>query len=149
MTSFPGIAAVISIGLMIGAEFAVWAFINPILWKLEEPARTRAAQLFAQKLGAVMPFWYTSNFLFLVVAAIVLRHRPGFVFLAAASAIWAAVIILTLIFLVPINNRIARQDAGLSLDQSHRLHRRWDTLHRARVVALVVAFALFLLAARP
>jgi uncharacterized membrane protein len=149
MILFLNIATVISIGLMIGAEFTVWVFINPILWKLEEPARAQAVRLFAQKLGTVMPFWYAGNFLLLVAETIFLRNRPAFALLASGFGIWAAVIVLTLIFLVPINNRLARQDAGLSRDQAHRQHRRWDAMHRARVVALVVAFILLLLAVRP
>jgi uncharacterized membrane protein len=143
------IVAIISIGLMLGAEFAVSAFINPILWKLEEPAQAQAVRLFAQKFGAVMPFWYAGNFLLLVAEAIFLRHLPAFALLALASGIWAGVIVLTLIFLVPINNRLASQNSGLSRDQAHLQHRRWDAMHRARVIALVLAFVLFLLAVRP
>jgi uncharacterized membrane protein len=142
------IVTIVSTGLMIGVEFAVSAFINPILWKLEEPARTQAVSLFGQKLGAVMPIWYSANFLLLVAEAILLRHLPAFVLLAFASGVWVAVIVLTLTFLVPINNRLVRQDPGLSIDQAHHQQRRWDTMHRARVVALVVAFVLFLLAVR-
>jgi len=71
------VATVVSMGLMIGAEFAVWAFINPILWKLHEPAWTEAVRLFAVKLGRVMPFWYSGNFLLLLTEAILLRNRPA------------------------------------------------------------------------
>ncbi len=149
MTLFLSIAAILSIGLMVGTEFAVWAFINPILEKLDDQARAHAVRLFAAKLGKVMPFWYSGNFLLLVIEAILLRSQPAIGMLATASAIWAAVIVLTLIFLVPINNRLARQDASLSLAQANRQHRRWDSMHRARVVALVAAFALFVLGLRP
>jgi uncharacterized membrane protein len=145
MTLFLSIATILSIGLMIGTEFAVWAFINPILEKLDEQARAQAVRLFAAKLGKVMPFWYSGNFLLLVIEAILLRGQPAIGMLATASAIWAAVIVLTLIFLVPINNRLARQDASLSLAQADRQHRQWDTMHRARVVALVAAFVLLLI----
>ena len=138
------VATVVSMGLMIGAEFAVWAFINPILWKLHEPAWTEAVRLFAVKLGRVMPFWYSGNFLLLLTEAILLRNRPAAGLVVSASGIWAAVIALTLLFLVPINNRLARQDVNLSLDEAHRQHRRWDAMHRARVVALIAAFVLLL-----
>jgi uncharacterized membrane protein len=143
------VAAIISIGLMVGTEFTVWVFINPVLWKLEEPARAEAVRLFARKLGRAMPFWYVANFLFLVALFFLLRGQPAGRFLGAASAIWAAVIVLTLIFLVPINNRLARRDAALPLDLAHRQHQRWDTLHRARVIALGTALALLLVAFHP
>jgi len=146
MISSLSIVSIISIGLMIGVELAVWAFINPILWKLEEPARTQAVRLFAARLGKAMPFWYSGNFLLLAIQAFLLRGQPAVRLLATASGIWAAVIILTLIFLVPINNRLARQDTALPPDQAHRQHCRWDAMHRARVAALVAAYLLLLVA---
>jgi uncharacterized membrane protein len=142
------IVIIVSIGLMIGTEFAVSAFINPILWKLEEPARTEAVRLFGKKLGTVMPFWYSGNFLLLLAETFLQRGRPAIGPLGAASGIWAAVIVLTLIFLVPINNRLVRADAGIALDQAHREQQRWDARHRARVVALIVAFVLILIGLR-
>jgi uncharacterized membrane protein len=144
MTFVLSVVTVISIGLMIGVEFSVWAFINPILWKLEEPAQSQAVRLFAQKLGTVMPFWYAGNFMLLITQAVVLRGQPAVWSLAIAAGIWAAVIVLTLLFLVPINNRLARPQPGPSLDMAHREHQRWDARHRARVVALGVAFVLLL-----
>ena len=142
------VATILSIGLMVGTEFSVWAFINPILEKLDEPAHVEAVRLFARKLGATMPFWYSGNFFLLVVEAVLLRGQPTIGLLAAASGIWAAVIVLTLIFLVPINNRLSRQDNGLSREEAHRQHQRWDMLHRARVAALGVAFVLLLIGLR-
>lgn len=145
MILFLGIATVLSTGLMIGTEFAVSAFINPILEKLDGQARAHAVRLFAAKLGKVMPFWYTGNFLLLIVEAILLRGERAMGLLAVASGVWAAVIVLTLLFLVPINNRLARQDVSLTLPEADRQHRRWDAMHRARVVALSAAFVLLLL----
>lgn len=132
---------------MIGAELAVWVFIDPILWKLEEPARSRAVGYFAGRLGKAMPFWYSLNLLLLLAEAFLLRGGAGARLVGAAAAIWAAVIVLTLMFLVPINNRLARGTISNS-DVAHHEHRRWDAMHRARVVALAVAMVLLLLASR-
>ena len=77
MISFLNGAAIVSIGLMIGVEFAVWVFINPILWKLEEPTRSYAIRLFAKKLGTAMPFWYAGNLLALLADAVLLRNQPN------------------------------------------------------------------------
>jgi uncharacterized membrane protein len=148
MTNILNLATIFSVGLMIGSEFAVWVFINPVLWQLNEQACAEAVRAFARRLGKVMPFWYSGNFMLLLIEAFLLRgHAIGL--LGTACGIWAAVIILTLIFLVPINNRLARPDAGLSRDQAHRQHQRWDAMHRARVVALGAAFVLLLLGLRP
>lgn len=140
------IAAIVSIGLMIGVEFAVWAFINPILRKLPDQPRAQAIVLFARKLGTVMPFWYASNLLLLIAEWVLLRHTSGALLLATATGIWVTVIVLTLIFLVPINNRLAREEAHAAADHAHREHKRWDSLHRVRVVALGAAMVLFLVA---
>lgn len=138
------IATIVSIGLMIGAEFTVWVFINPILQRLEVEAREEAIRLFARRLGTAMPFWYSGNFVLLVLESFLLRnHAVGL--LGTASGIWAAVIVLTLVFLVPINNRLAQGDSGLSREEAHRQHQRWEMLHRGRVVALSTAFVLLLL----
>jgi uncharacterized membrane protein len=145
MESFIHIITIVSVGLMIGVELAVWAFINPILWRLEEPARTEAVRHFARRLGTAMPFWYVLNFLLLIFEAVVWHGHAGASLIGAAVGIWAAVIILTLLFLVPINNRLAR-GAQLNLEVAHREHARWHAMHRARVVALEAAMVLFLLA---
>jgi uncharacterized membrane protein len=130
-------------GLMIGVEFAVSAFINPILQQLEASAQAHATRLFARKLGTVMPFWYALGFILLIVEAILRRHQPGALLLDVAVGIWALVILFTLCFLVPINNRIARSDSRTFSGQLQREHDKWDMLHRWRVVILIVAVVCF------
>jgi uncharacterized membrane protein len=147
MASFLYIVTTVCIGLLIGTEFAVSVFINPVLAQLEDRARAKAISLFAARLGHAMPFWYGLGLLFLIVEAIAERHGPGSPLLIAASAIWLAVIVLTLLFLVPINNRMMQLDAKSFPEEAQREHKRWDTLHRLRVIALVVAMVCFLLAA--
>jgi uncharacterized membrane protein len=146
MTFLLTIAAILSIGLMIGVEFAVWAFINPVLRQLENQPRAQAIVLFARNLGKTMPFWYTANLLFLLAEWMMLRHTPRAAWLAAAAVLWVMVIVLTLAFLVPINNRMAREETHAASDQAHTEHQRWDSLHRGRVIALGVAMVLFLVA---
>lgn len=63
-----------------------------------------------------------------------------------ADAIWATVIVLTLLFLVPINNRMMQLDAGAFPEKARRAHDRWDMLHRIRVAALATAMICCLLA---
>jgi hypothetical protein len=69
------IVTTVCIGLMIGTEFAVSAFINPTLWKLEDRAQMDAIRLFAAKLGLVMPFWYGLGLLLLLAETFVMRHQ--------------------------------------------------------------------------
>ncbi len=139
---------ILCIGLMIGTEFAVSAFVNPVLEVLGGSAQAHAARLFARRLGQAMPFWYVLSFLLLIAETITVRHSPAMPFLAAACAIWAAVIALTLIFLVPINNRIANMDFATFTDALRREHKLWDLRHRWRVLALCAAMICMLIGVR-
>jgi uncharacterized membrane protein len=140
------VVTVLCIGLMIGVEFAVSAFINPVLWKLEEGEQMQAIRLFAGRLGSVMPFWYALGFVLLLAETFVLRHQPQVIPAAFASGIWALVIVLTLLFLVPINNRLARMENSAAREEALREHHRWDARHRLRVMALIAAMVLLLIA---
>lgn len=138
------IAATLCIGLLTGAELTVSVFVNPLLGRLNAAAQTELIRLFARRFGAAMPFWYSASLLLLLAETIVRRHQPGIVFLAAATAIWAAAIVFSLTSLVPINNRLARMDVETFTGGAWREHGRWDTLHRVRVAALGVAMVAFL-----
>jgi uncharacterized membrane protein len=142
------IVTTLCIGLMIGTEFAVSVFINPILGKLEQSAEAQATRLFALKLGAIMPFWYGLSLLLLVAEMVVRRHQPGVTLLGAASAIWVGVIVFTVLLLVPINNRIAKMDSDGFTERLRREHRRWNSLHRWRVLALGTAMICLLIGMR-
>lgn len=142
------IVTTMCIGLMIGTEFSVSAFVNPILEKLDSVARAHATRLFARKLGTVMPFWYGLSLLLLIAETITLRQHAGMVFLAVASVIWTAVIVLTLMLLVPINNRLANMGPAAFTDALRREHRKWDALHRWRVLALSAAMICMLMGIR-
>ncbi|MGC2301312.1 MAG: DUF1772 domain-containing protein [Acidobacteriaceae bacterium] len=146
MTLFLNLATTLCVGLMIGVELAVSAFINPILEKLDDRTRLTAIRLFAARLGAAMPVWYALSFVLLLAEAILLRHQPQFLLLALAVGIWAAVIILTLLFLVPINNKMTRLDSDAPPASALKEHAAWDAMHRLRVAALTAAMALFLVA---
>ncbi len=140
------IVTTVCIGLLIGTEFAVAVFINPILRKLGAREELRAIRLFAAKLGAAMPVWYGLSFLLLIAEAVVRHGEAGYLLLIAAGAIWAAVIILTILFLVPINNRLARVDPEAAPESALTEHGHWDAMHRWRVASLTAAMVCFLMA---
>lgn len=138
------IIAILSIGLMIGVEFAVSVFINPTMRKLDYEPQAKALSLFATLLGFVMPFWYSFSLVLLIAEAILRRNTPAFTPLIIAMGIWVFIIIFTLAVLVPINNRIAKlQTTALPADWQ-QAHRRWDILHHLRVALLIIAFILAL-----
>ncbi len=138
------IASILCIGLLIGVEFAVSVFINPVMRRLDDAAQAAAIRMFAHRLGTAMPFWYGLSLVLLLVETFLRRAQPGFSALAGASSLWAAVIVFTLLFLVPINNRLMRLDPSAFSQAAQREHRRWNTLHQLRVAALAVSSVLFL-----
>jgi uncharacterized membrane protein len=148
MTDILDIMTILCIGLLIGTEFAVSAFINPVLRKLEDRAQARAISLFAGRLGKAMPFWYCFSLLLLIIESAVRHHEPSDLLLIAASGIWFVVIVLTLLFLVPINNRMMKLDARSFPTEAQQEDRRWETLHRGRVVALAASLVCVLIAVR-
>jgi uncharacterized membrane protein len=146
MILYLDILTILSVGLLIGTEFAVSVFINPVLWRLEDRAQALAVKAFAKMLGTAMPFWYAGSFLLLIAEAVLRRAQAGFALLIASCGLWAAVIVLTLLFLVPINNRISALTDEVFSVEIKQAHRRWDAGHRIRVVALVLAMVLLLAA---
>ncbi|HLY42099.1 MAG TPA: anthrone oxygenase family protein [Terracidiphilus sp.] len=140
------VLAVVCIGLLAGVELAVSVFVNPVLWKLDPAAGAGTVRAFARNLGAVMPVWYSVSMVLLLVELFAGWHGSGSALLIVSSAIWAAVILLTLLFLVPINSRLAKLDTGSWTEQVWREHRTWDTRHRVRIAALVASWVCLLLA---
>jgi uncharacterized membrane protein len=140
------IVTTVSVGLLIGTEFAVSVFVNPVLERLDIRARMTAISLFAKRLGTAMPFWYGLSGALLIAEAVLRRRTFGAPLLISASVLWLAVVVLTLIFLVPINNRMMRLNANSAAEDSLQEHRRWDLLHRGRVAVLTASMICFLLA---
>lgn len=141
---FLDLVTMVSVGLLIGTEFSVSVFINPILLKLEDRVQASAIGLFASRLGRAMPFWYAANLALLILEAALRRQEAGNSLLISSCAIWIVVIVLTLLFLVPIANRMARMNPDWFSETARRDYDRWDTLHRVRVFALVISMSCFL-----
>ncbi|MEZ0362576.1 anthrone oxygenase family protein [Mycobacterium sp. pUA109] len=129
--------AVLVVGPMVGSEFAVAAFLHPIAARLPDHAFRAARSDGARVLGRVMPYWYLTSLALLVVAALV--AGPQRWLFGIGVAVMAAVVLMTVAVMVPINNRIA---AG---DVSPRLVTRWDRLHWLRVTLLAALFALLVI----
>lgn len=137
------IAAVIVIGPLLGVEFGVAAFTNPILQRLPDAAYRQARSTGSRILGTAMPFWYMGAVALLIAAAV---WSPG-ALLITAVVLMGLVMVLSLTTLVPINNRVAAGFGGdEDPDHFHELARRWDRLHWLRVALLAAAFVLLVVA---
>lgn len=142
---FLNVLTITSVGLLIGTELAVSVFVNPVLERLDTGTRMTAISYFAKRLGKAMPFWYVANALLLIAEAVIRWHDDRSSLLIAANALWLAAIVLTILFLVPINNRLMQLNSR-SAQSSLAEHRRWDLLHRGRIAVLTIALICFLLA---
>ncbi|ART68395.1 hypothetical protein BTO20_07220 [Mycobacterium dioxanotrophicus] len=137
------IVAVLIMGTLVGVEFGVAAFTNPIVERLPDQGYRQARATGARILGTVMPFWYLAAAA-LLVGVWWLGRSPLAI---AAVAVMGVVIVLTLTTLVPINNRVsASVGAGPEEVPVRELAHRWDRLHWLRVALLAVAFALLVIA---
>jgi uncharacterized membrane protein len=143
------LVTIIATGLMIGNELTVSLFINPVVKQLDIAAQTKALSLFAKYLGRAMPIWYAGCLVLLVTETILRKTETAFLPLLAAVILWAAIILFTILLLVPINNRIARLDATSQYTQWVGEHRHWERLHRLRILGLLIAFILLLQALLP
>jgi hypothetical protein len=129
-------------GLMVGNELTVSLFINPVMRQLNAESQRQALSLFARNLGRVMPFWYGVCLLLFLVETFSHRGQGGFLCLLWATILWVSIIVFSVTVLVPINNRVAKLGAGVSLEQWLPEHRRWERLHRLRIVLLLLALVL-------
>jgi uncharacterized membrane protein len=136
------VLTIVCAGVMTGNELAVSLFVNPAIWQLDERAQAKAVSLLARSLGSIMPFWYALCLILLIVELYIRRSASTFNLLLAAIAIWVAIIACTVLVLVPINNRMASLPTASLPPQWRQDHRRWDGLHRWRILFLIVAFSL-------
>jgi uncharacterized membrane protein len=133
------IITITSAGLMAGNELAVSAFMNPTLRRLNPGPQAQALSVLARSLGRAMPFWYGLCLALLALESFLRRHQTTLAALLTAAVIWVAAIILSISVLVPINNRIASLSTEASAPGWERDHRKWEVLHRIRILLLVVA----------
>ena len=144
MNEITDAVAVVITGPMVGVELAVAVFFNPVFDRLPDDAFRAIRGRASRVLGAVMPFWYAATLMLLAVAAVRAGGGSRTWLCGIAAGLMAAVVLLTVTTLVPINNRIAKWPATGEL--SRELAARWDRLHRLRVAVLVLLFAVLAVA---
>jgi uncharacterized membrane protein len=135
------------VGTMVGVEFAVAVFVNPILRRLPAGPSLEARADGGRVLGRVMPFWYVGSLILTAGVAAATWDRAAASAAIAATALLAVSVVMSIALLVPINNRSATWTADDHPGDWREQQRRWDRLHYARVAIIVGAFVLTLVAA--
>lgn len=140
------VVTVVVAGMMVGVEFAVAVFVNPILNRLPEDSCIAARSDGTRGLGRVMPVWYIGSMVLGAVWAAAARGSTGASLITAATALLGVGVVMSLLLLVPINNRAKTWTAqGRPADWQQQAG-RWDRYHYVRVGVIVPAFALFAVA---
>ncbi len=135
------------VGTMVGVEFAVAVFVNPIFLRLPAGPAMQARADGGRVLGRVMPFWYIASLILTVGLAVAAQGASATSAAGAAAGLLAVSVILSVTLLVPINNRSVTWTADSHPADWREQHQRWDRLHYARVAIITAGFVLTLVAA--
>ncbi|KOG44340.1 MULTISPECIES: DUF1772 domain-containing protein [Streptomyces] len=130
------------VGVMVGVEFAVAFVINPILNALPEDSGQLGRAHGGRMLGAVMPVWYIGSLVLVAVWAIAGRHHHGTGLVVTAGALLILSVIMSILLLVPINNRSKTWTPENRPADWKQQTNRWDRYHYVRVAVIIAAFAL-------
>ncbi|MBL1098627.1 DUF1772 domain-containing protein [Streptomyces coffeae] len=140
------VVTVVVVGLMVGVEFAVGVFLNPIFDQLPNNGGLVARSAGARILGKVMPFWYIGSVVLGAVWSVPAWGETGAGLVATATALLVLSVLMSIALLVPINSRVAQWTTdSLPADWKQQLG-SWDRFHYVRIGVIVTAFVLLVLA---
>ncbi|MFD9080595.1 anthrone oxygenase family protein [Streptomyces erythrochromogenes] len=133
---------IVVVGVMVGVEFSVAFVINRILNALPEDSGQLGRSHGGRMLGAVMPVWYIASLVLVAVRAVAGWHRPGAGLVVTAGALLILSVVMSLLLLVPINNRGKTwTPENRPADWKEQMN-RWERYHYVRVAVIIAAFAL-------
>jgi uncharacterized membrane protein len=130
------------VGLMVGVEFSVAFVMNRIFDALPGDSGQLGRAHGGRMLGAVMPFWYIGSLVLSAVWAIAGWHHHGAGLVVAAAVLLILSVIMSILLLVPINNRSKTWTPDNRPADWKQQANRWDRLHYVRVAVIIAAFAL-------
>ncbi|MFG2513893.1 anthrone oxygenase family protein [Streptomyces sp. NPDC048584] len=133
------VVTTVVVGVMVGVEFSVAFVMNRIFNALPEDSGQLARAHGGRMLGAVMPVWYIGSVVLAAVWALADRHGTGLV--VAGAALLVVSVIMSVLLLVPINNRGKTwTPENRPADWKQQMD-RWDRFHYVRVAVIIAAFA--------
>ncbi|MFC7219232.1 anthrone oxygenase family protein [Streptomyces polyrhachis] len=129
------------VGVLVGVEFSVAFVINPILNALPQDSAQLGHAHGGRMLGAVMPFWYVGSLALVAIwAAAGWHHGPALV--VTAGGLLLLSVAMSLLLLVPINNRNKTWTPENRPEDWKEQLNRWERWHYARVAVIIAAFTL-------
>nr|BBM95974.1 membrane protein [Streptomyces sp.] len=136
------VVTTVVVGLMVGVEFSVAFVMNPILNALPEDSAQRGHAHGGRMLGTVMPFWYIGSLVLAALWAVTGWHHHGTGLVVTAAALLMLSVIMSILLLVPINNRNKTWTPETRPADWKQQLNRWERLHYVRVAIIIAAFAL-------
>ncbi|WP_030275850.1 DUF1772 domain-containing protein [Streptomyces sp. NRRL B-24484] len=134
------------VGVMVGVEFSVAFVINRILGALPDDAGQLGRSHGGRMLGAVMPFWYIGSVVLCAAWAVAGRSHEGTGLVVGGAALLVVSVVMSLLVLVPINNRSKTWTVENRPADWREQSNRWDRWHYLRVAVLVGALTLLVAA---
>lgn len=142
MLSALEVITTVVVGVMVGVEFSVAFVMNPIFNALPEDSNQLAHAHGGRMLGAVMPFWYIGSLVLAGIWAVAGWHHHGTGLVVTAAGLLIVSVVMSLLLLVPINNRNKTwTPENRPADWKEQMN-RWDRWHYVRVAVIVAAFTL-------
>ncbi|WP_069766998.1 DUF1772 domain-containing protein [Streptomyces sp. LUP30] len=140
------VVTTVIVGVMVGVEFAVAFVMNRILNALPEESRQLGHAHGGRMLGAVMPVWYIGSLVLVAVWGIAGRHHDGTGLVVAAGALLLLSVVMSILLLVPINNRNKTWTPENRPEDWQEQLQRWERFHYIRVAVIIAAFTLLVTA---
>ena len=137
---------IVVVGVMVGVEFGVAVVLNRILDALPGDSGQLGRAHGGRMLGAVMPVWYLTSLALVAVWAVCGCDRDRTRLVVTAGAMLMVSVLMSILLLVPINNRAKTWTPDNRPDDWKEQISRWDRFHYGRVAVLIAAFALLVTA---
>ncbi|MFD9109452.1 anthrone oxygenase family protein [Streptomyces bottropensis] len=140
------VVTTVLVGLMVGVEFSVAFVMNRIFDALPDDSNQQARSHGGRMLGAVMPVWYIGSLVLVGIRAVAGWQHHGTGLVIAAGALLLVSVIMSILLLVPINNRGKTWTSDDRPEDWKQQMKRWERYHHVRVAVIVAAFTLLVAA---
>ncbi|MEU4079649.1 DUF1772 domain-containing protein [Streptomyces venezuelae] len=140
------VVTTVLVGLMVGVELSVAFVVNRILDALPEDSGQLGRAHGGRMLGALMPFWYIGSLVLTAVWAVAGWRLAGTGLVVTAGALLIVSVLMSVLLLVPINNRSKTWTPENRPADWKEQANRWDRYHYVRVAVIIAAFTLLVTA---
>ncbi len=142
------IATLVVAGWVAGAESASWAFVHPVIKRLQPNEQIVFQQGLLKTFGRIMPVLMPLNFILSLVLCISSATEENTVYylrLAAVIAL-ATMILTTVIFNVPVNSATGKWNPEDLPPDWDKKRARWRFFQAYRSIILIGAFIILVIA---